>query len=290
MSVIEKSSDPRRSADVVMGAYFTSKPDPQRPALSSRASVSEYTYFWRLTCNALGLPVVLFTDADAGEAKQLESNLCSVGVLDIKSSGLSANDERFVVAGRYLAGAEHDRVLMSDTGDVLFKANPFDFMVDRNCLYFGKGRKEKVVDGLFMVHKMALLNRLLPPERRFIRHTPFLALLSNPKFIFRNRVYSGVALKLMQLAVWLFPGRKRETIWGFQFVNAGLVGGTTDLVLNLLNRINKIFSEIESGENLNTAVLNYILWRDGDLYFSGSPLTNRFKSYDLTGGEYVFHK
>lgn len=277
--------------DIVLGAYFTSKLDPQRPGLSYRSPVGDYTYFWRLTSNALGLPVVIFTDAADEEANRLEGALCQV--VSCKPGELSVNDERFLAMESYLKASNHERVLLTDTGDVLLKSNPFKFMSDQSRLYFGSDKSIPIRKSSYMVHRIALLNSRLPLGRRFLQASPFLGLLSDPKFPFSKGLIMRLARRLAPIWCRMRAERKQETIWNYVFVNVGVVGGSREAVLRLLERTNDLFREAGEGGvevNLDMAVFNYVLWRDNDSVFSGPPFTNRFKSYNLSGPEYLFHK
>ena len=278
--------------NLIIGAFFSAKPDPQRASkIHSGESWDDYTYLWRTTAKALGLPVVLIVDEEAQIDLSAESEFDDLVVHG--PLHWTTNDERILAFEEYLSGVQCDDVLLTDTGDVLFKKNPFFFMTDEFSLYLGSDLEttRRVRDSFWLVQQLYLLNQELPANERFIPARCLPKLLAHPKLQQSSQFHWKVFRRFARVFHLLLP-RTSGSIWESQIVNAGVVGGKRENVLNLLRSMCDVIRLPKSANdlNLNMAALNYVVWKEGFDYFSGPPLTNSFGSFDTTGPEHICHK
>lgn len=278
--------------NLIVGAFFSSKPDPQRASkIYSIESWDDYTYLWRTTAKALGLSVVLIVDEEAQIDASAESEFEDL-VVHVPLHR-TTNDERILAFEEYLSSVQCDKVLLTDTGDVLFKKNPFSFMTDEFSLCLGSDFEStpRIRDSAWLVQKLYLLNQELPASEKFIPARYLPKLLAHPDLQRSAKFHWKVFRRLARL-VHLFLPRSPESIWEAKIANAGVIGGKRENVLNLLCKMSDLIRrpQLAKDLNLNMAALNYVVWRDRLEYFSGAPLTSSFGSFDTTGPEYICHK
>lgn len=278
--------------NLIVGSFFSSKPDPQRPGTRHAShEVDDYTYLWRSTANLLGLPVILITDSDTEHVSHLESEFFAVR----RHTPLnwSTNDERIVAFAAFLRNHDCANVFFTDTGDVVFKKNPFALISEEHPLFVGTDEPSltKIRHSPFLVHKLFLLNQQLKPEDRFIPSRYFPKILGNPKVVSSNGLYWRVIRRLSRLVRRLLPSHP-SCIWEAGVANAGVIGGKREVVKALVDEMARIIESSERGLdlNLNMAVLNYVIWKRKLSPFKGFPLTNEFKCYSTVGGEAIIHK
>ena len=278
--------------NLIVGAFFSSKPDPQRPhTVHKSESWKDYTYLWRTTAKALGLPVVLIVD----QAAQIDISPES-GFEDVVVHGplhWTTNDERILAFEEYLSSVKCEKVLLTDTGDVFFKKNPFLFMTDKFSLYLGSDfhSTPRVRDNFWLVQKLYFLNKELPAFEKFIPARCLPNLLAHPDLQQSSKFLWKVFRRFARVFHILLP-RNSGSIWEAKIVNAGVIGGKRENVHSLLRGMSEVIRlpQLANDLNLNMAALNYVVWRDGLNYFSGPPLTNSFGSFDTTGPQYICHK
>lgn len=277
---------------MIVGAFFSSKPDPQRPQVWYTATdLDNYTYLWRTTAHALGLPVVIITDAVEAHRSALENDLCSFAEHTPKD--WSTNDERIIAFANFLRNDDCKNVFFTDTGDVLFKKNPFQLISEEHPLCVGTDvpGASKVRDNSWLIHKLFLLNQQLDAEDRFIEDGLLSQVLGNHRGAASRSLFWRLVRRFVP-AIRGFLSRDPSSIWEAKPANAGVIGGKRESVAPLIEEMAQIIQKLEKGQdlNLNMAVLNYVIWRNRLTPFSGPPLTNEFRSYSSIGPEAIIHK
>ena len=81
-----------------------------------------------------------------------------------------------------------------------------------------------------------------------------------------------------------------EDFLEFEIVNAGVFGGSYELVKAFNEGLVSLFHAINNDRNNNMMVINYLLWKLKVPHFKGPPLTSPFKKFDVAGDYYIVHK
>lgn len=166
-------------------------------------------------------------------------------------------------------------------------------MAEKDLLFLGSVNPAtpRVRDSLWMLNCLATLNRSLPPERKFFgRVAPLVNFLSHRRIVFGEGQLWRICRFLIGHAFSRFPLRSPNSLFNFHWANCGVIGGSRETVLGLVQRMNELLILTTTDDLLDMATMNFVLWRDGDRFFSGKPFTNHFKSYKAYGSEYIIHK
>jgi hypothetical protein len=241
-------------ADVVFTTYFSSKDNPQKSASGSynRAPKNNisYIYAWYVSVMHLGLNGVIIHD---GLSDDFVNKYTCPNLIFIKYElgGLSINDERYFALFEILKNNNFKKVMITDGSDVFFKKNPFEFIDDMSILYFGSDIDETPR----IKNNIWCLSKASDLQKK-----------------------SGQIMKI------------DESFLDFEFVNAGVVGGSYEKVKLFMEKLVFFLSSINDGGNHNMMAINYLLWKYQTPYFKGAPFTSPFKKYELHGDYFIVHK
>ena len=252
-----RHSTARTSHEVVFTSYFTSTADFQRKFQHSPNQFQYMAEFFR-SLKKLSLKAVIFHDGlDPGFQHRAASHYPKVSFSKVDSlHHRSTNDARFYAYFRYLRDhPEIDKVLLSDVSDVVFQKNPFELMsVLGSWLYVGKD-----IDIFPSMRTMPWIEEGL-------------------RGCFGNySMDNGELSRLLRM----------DTVY-----NAGIIGGSREVVLDLLAVMVAYLDTTPASLNCNMPTLNYAVHRHffGKV-FTGFPLTSRFLRYQTSPkGVYVVHK
>ena len=245
--------------NLVITSYFSSKANPQitpeGEIFAPKNSIA-YIYPWYVSMSHLGLNGVIVHDGLSEEFIRKYSSQ-KIGFHYYEPKAYSLNDERFFGFVEVINRYEPDNVLLTDASDLFIKKDPFEFILSQKKLCFGSD-----MDSLPRIKDNSwCLNRAI----RFVE-------------------------LILEKRLTLSPLSEFKTFGIFKYVNAGVIGGSSDLVRPLLDDLVKLFSGLNSDENFNMIALNYLLWHQKIDFFSGQPLTSPFKKYELDGDYYIVHK
>ncbi len=244
--------------EVVFTSYFTTSEDSQRQRMKS-PNRFRYMMNWFLQLKQLNLHAVVFHDnLDTLFRHRLRQQYSHISFEFVPSlHGRSTNDARFYAYLNYLERhPEFSRVLLTDISDVSFQMNPFDLMtlLGRQWLYVGTD-----IDIFPSMRTMPWIRERL-------------------QACFGNFSLSeGDLHSLMDL----------DTVY-----NAGVIGGSRDVMLALLHRITEYLDTTPAHLNCNMPAVNFAIHKHFfHLAFTGFPLTSRFlRRQTAPKGVYIVHK
>lgn len=275
------------SGDILFTTYFTSKPNPQRGILSSASDPSsivkqvepnseDLTKVLFDSVSKLNLKLVVFHD---GLSEQFINEFSSENIEFLASTikNYSTNDERFFVYKEYLdANDKIERVFFIDCFDVKCVTDPFKIFEEYgDRLYVGRDCCYSIENSPYLMEKLANMNDLICSRET--------------KESFQNF-----------LRMPLF--------------NAGIVGGSRQKVMFLLDFMCNLFACADRDDNNNMIILNYAIFKlymrhtnfplsqnpdvipmvdpysKNDNVYSGFPLNSLFKSYEDRDDVYFIHK
>ncbi len=252
-----ESSREMVTRNIVLTSYFTSEVDAQR---GRHKQADRFTYIsdWYKSVGRLGMSAVVFHDGLGPEFQHKLTQYHPGVSFEYVSSlnGRSTNDARFYSYLKYL---EHHpdihRVLLTDVSDVVFQMDPFQLMdVLGEWLYIGTD-----IDIFPSMETMPWMH-----ER-----------LTN---CFGNySVEHGLPLKLTQMS----------TVY-----NAGVIGGSRDLMLTVLGRVVAYLNTTPPQLNCNMPAVNIAVHKHFfEHVFTGYPLTSRFLRRQVSPqGVFILHK
>ena len=224
----------------IFTSYFTSNRDPQR-FIQRKADDWEYLEKWFNSIRLLGLDGVVFHDGMSEEFIRKATEFYPNVVFEyVNIQSRSTNDARFYAYLNYLQTNPHiQRIICTDVSDVVFKRNPFDFMLLLGQhLYVGEDMD------------------------------------STPRVGENHWVLSVFAHCKMKNSLPLFDRVRRY----FYLYNAGVIGGDRVVMLNFLSRVTAVLDGTPETKNCNMAAVNYVIHAFfDDIVFTGYPLTNYFK-------------
>ena len=275
------------SGDILFTTYFTSKPNPQRGLLSSSIEASsivkevdpdseDLTKVLFDSVSKLNLKLVVFHD---GLSQQFIDEFSSANIEFITTTikNYSTNDERFFVYKEYLdANEKIERVFFIDCFDVKCVTDPFKIFEEYgDRLYVGRDSCYSIANSPYLMEKLKNLNELISSREA--------------KDSFQNF-----------LRMPLF--------------NAGIVGGSRQRIMFLLDFMCNLFSCVDQDTNNNMVILNYAIFKlymqytnfplsqnpdvipmrdpysKNENVFSGFPLNSLFKGYEDRDDVYFIHK
>jgi hypothetical protein len=230
---------------IVFTTYFTSKGNPVHDIPVERDALS-YIGDWYTSLHALGLHGTVFHDglSDAFVAEHRTEQVDFV-FADPADFTYSLNDQRFFL---YLAHLQShpkiERLFLTDGSDVRIASDPFGAL-EPDRIYAGSEEAT-----------------LFPPP-----------LAADHLYAMERLAAAG----LHDFRAALASSGKRRPI-----LNAGILGGQRDVVLEALRAITELLSAIgRPEENLNMGVFNYALYtRFEDRLQTGAPVHSRFGAFE----------
>ena len=244
--------------DVIFSSYFTSIEDTQR---KRRYATNRFLYMkdWLLSVRKLEIDAVVFHDGLSPDFQwRLQLFYPKLQFQYIPSlKGRSTNDARFYCYLNYLqAHSDINRVLLTDISDVKFQQNPFNLMTQlgEDNLFIGTD-----IDFYPDMESMLWLREKLT------------------KCYGKNAITKGHLSLLMRLS----------TVY-----NAGVIGGTRQLMLGLLTHVTRHLDMTPKEVNCNMAVVNVVVHKHYfEQLFTGFPLTSRFQRRQSSPkGIFIIHK
>jgi len=209
-----------------------------------------YIYTWYASIVTLGLNGVIIHDGLSDEFIKNYSR-DNIVFYYYNPKKYSLNDERYFALNEILTDNKFNKVLLTDGSDLIIKKNPFEFFTDENLLYFGTD-----IDAAPSIKDNAwCLNKLQ-------------SLLSTKP-------------NLVQIEM---------SFLDFNYINAGVYGGSYNLVREFNLLLVNFMLELNSSSNNNMMAINYLLWKAKLDFFKGPPLTSPFKQYELHGDYIIIHK
>eukprot|EP00961_Rhodomonas_salina_P296612 3936500-Rhodomonas_salina.1 len=210
----------------VMTTYFTSRADPQRgyPVGTSFSYIQQ----WYQSLQKLGMRGIVFTDS-AYQSKLQGFSTQNIIFVQVKIDGYrskSLNDIRFFVYRDFLQSLKQKpaMVFMTDGSDVEVVQNPFSSFIKDKTLYLGQDGARENLDTYFWMQ-----NQYKTMTKNYERNS------------------TGV-----------FAWADME---GRDVVNAGVIGGETSVVVELLDRMTKLMDMFNPNVDINMGVLNVVAWR-----------------------------
>lgn len=209
-----------------------------------------YIYTWYSSVITLGLNGVIIHDGLSSEFINKYSRE-NIEFYYYNPIKYSLNDERYFALQEIFETNKFNKVLLTDGSDLIIKRNPFDFFTDQNLLYFGTD-----MDATPSIKdNVWCLNKL-------------------------NNLLS-IKPNLVQID---------NDFLEFSYINAGVYGGTYNLVKEFNSLLVNFLLELNSTSNNNMMAINYLLWKAKLDFFKGPPLTSPFKKYELHGDYIIIHK
>ena len=245
---------PSLGNDVIFSSYFTSGIDPQRQRHIKNNNFS-YMKIWYFSMKMLSLKAVIFHDELSNEFTQkISSDQLKFFSTDLQCR--STNDARFYSYLKYLkSNTDIHRVFLTDISDVEFKKDPFELMdILGDFLYIGTD-----IDLFPTLASMGWLTKRL---------TDCFGAESNE---------NGEIAYIKKLNI---------------VYNAGVIGGTRDLIISFLERVTEMLDKTPHDVNCNMPVVNYVVHKYfDDKVYTGYPLTSRFmKRQEKPTEVYILHK
>ena len=240
--------------DVIFTSYFSSKNNPQPNADGIFSAVPSnnisYVFPWYATICHLNLNGVIIHDG-LSEAFISQYSRENIQFIYHPVNKYSLNDERFIALKNILERNTLRKALLTDGSDLIIKRNPFEFMNNAGTLYCGS-------------------DELTKPRVR-----------DNPWCV--NKLIKFMENSTPEIVV-------SESFLNFEYVNAGVVGGSFNIIKNVCTVLTNIFDILNSEDNNNMIALNYLLWKYDVPHFKGLPFTSPFKKFELYGDYYIVHK
>jgi hypothetical protein len=294
---LDKLKSIPKSELFIVSTYFTSKNDPQRREKIQNNNF-EYLSKWYISIIDLKLTGIVFHDSLTEEFVSRFSNK-NIYFIKCILNDYSLNDERFFIYLELLNIMENsDYFLFTDINDVVVNKNPLSLFKSRNKLFLGRDNV------LYWGGKNWTRNKLI--------------------------------------CLYQFNKFKIDTSFVFSpVINAGLIGGSKSLLINLFQEMNEIFLQIGPKGNNNMVVFNFVIYNlsksknkftnrvlnllpfnfaiflfriiekfaalffgfnpfllskhneekiENDIYFSGFPFNNMYKTYSWNEEIYLIHK
>lgn len=240
--------------NVAVTTYFISWIDPQRGVFAPKDRLS-YIEKWYNSIHKLNMKGIVFYD-DLSDGFTFEHTSENVIFVKVNLGNWSLNDERFRIYKRLLEQATPDKILFTDSSDLFFNKNPFDFMED-DKIYLGTDnfRTPRIENNAWCLTKLDQLSK--------------------------------------QAEILLDAD---NDIRKMQVFNAGTIGGEYTEMLPLISGIYDVLKSANTRDNNNMMAYNYVIWRDyeygtSDKIFAGEPFTNQFTSMKFnTKTHYIVHK
>ena len=241
--------------DVIVSTYFTSKEDPQRKAT---VSVNSFRYMvrWFTGIMRFNLNVIVFHDnLEDKWIKRIKAIYPRVNFIKADLNGRSTNDARYYIFWNYfVTHPEINRVFLTDLSDIQILGSPFHLMdiMGNHMIYIG-------IDEPFY---------LSSKESRWMNKV-FAKCYGNGK----SNVEGTQAMAMQSL------------------YNAGIIGGTREMMLAMLYKVLHWLDKANKGENCNMISVNIAAHKHlfEELY-AGYPLQNGYKAIATSNGLFLKHK
>lgn len=245
--------------NIVITSYFSTKANPQitpEGEIYAPKNSIAYIYPWYVSMSHLGLEGVIVHDG-LSEDFVRRYRTPKIHFHYYRPKTFSLNDERFFGFMEVINEYKPDNILMTDASDLFIKKDPFEFILSQKKLCFGSD---------------------MPSTPRIKDNSWCL-----------NRAIKFVEI-ILEKRLTPLPLSEFTTFGTFNYVNAGVIGGSSNLIKPLLLDLLQLFNGLNSGENFNMTALNFLLWHQKIDFFHGQPLTSPFKQYQLDGDFYIIHK
>jgi hypothetical protein len=152
----------KENSDVIFTTFFSSKPNPHFEnglgiEFAPRNLIS-YIFGWYVSVLYLKLNAVVIHDGLSSEFIR-EHETDTLQFVEYLPQRYSLNDERYFALDRILQENRLGKVLMTDGSDLIIKKNPFEFITDKDLLYFGSDETSKplIRDNPWCINKLASL-------------------------------------------------------------------------------------------------------------------------------------
>ncbi len=240
--------------NVIFTSYFTSENDPQR-GKPKRPNQFSYLKDWYNSVVRLNMRAIVFHDGLNPQFQhKLTQHYSGISFVHVPSlNDRSTNDARFYSYLNYLEQhPEIHSVILTDISDVQFQKDPFELM-DLLGKWLYVGTD---IDIFPTMHTMPWIHERL---NNCFSHSP----------------------QLMEEIMDM------DTVY-----NAGVIGGSRELMLSALTRIVGYLDISPPELNCNMPAVNAALHRHFfDDIFTGYPLTSRFlRRQETPKGVYILHK
>ncbi|XP_035683421.1 UDP-glucuronate 4-epimerase 6-like [Branchiostoma floridae] len=246
----------QRSTDVILATYFVGRQRQQhRNSRQKKPGRFEYMKNWYWSVIDRRISAVVFHDSLESEfVNRVENGFVSFQRTEAHFRWNAT--AKYYVYLRYLKeNSRISRVILTDISDVRFQKNPFELMdLMGDQLYVGTD-----VDTFPNIAAMGWLRKRLSS-------------------CFNDGFRHGSDIPTI---------KSRYNVY-----NAGVIGGSRELMLQFLEKLVAILDQTTSGVNCNLAAVNYVLHGhfDGNIY-PGFPWTSRFlRKQKSPKGVYIIHK
>eukprot|EP00058_Branchiostoma_floridae_P006962 XP_002592450.1 hypothetical protein BRAFLDRAFT_68936 [Branchiostoma floridae] len=246
----------QRSTDVILATYFVGRQRQQhRNSRQKKPGRFEYMENWYWSVIDRRISAVVFHDSLESEfVNRVENGFVSFQRTEAHFRWNAT--AKYYVYLRYLKeNSRISRVILTDISDVRFQKNPFELMdLMGDQLYVGTD-----VDTFPNIAAMGWLRKRLGS-------------------CFNDGFRHGYDIPTI---------KSRYNVY-----NAGVIGGSRELMLQFLEKLVAILDQTTSGVNCNLAAVNYVLHGhfDGNIY-PGFPWTSRFlRKQKSPKGVYIIHK
>lgn len=276
-----------RERDVVIGAYFSGREHPQHKV---RVQVESFDYVagWLMSAARLGLHVLLLHDGLSDKFMQrchfffdeqrrgkgsLLFVLCSPGPFTVA-------DERFLVTCALLERFPCRSVFIVDVSDAWFGMNPATLLQRRSLWQYLDTSRLRSVRSL-----SDLLAWIRTQKRHWEQRKEY-------------NVFMGGEVRNIGENPWMLKhirkvyGAPLPELDAKPLLNCGIVGGTCDTVLALLQAVRQEMLANERLDTLNDmAVFNRCVYADPQLIpYTNGVLNSPWKTWAKSGRHVVFHK
>lgn len=273
--------------DVIIGAYFTGKIDPQRKIQTGRDSF-DYVADWLHSICRLNLHAIVMHDnlseSFVRDTESLQERLygrVNCKFHQVALGKFTASDERFLLARDYLNESTCENVFIVDVADAWFGSNPFFLLRNRSWIqYFA-------LDSFCRADTLGRCKRMIRDQWK--------AWKNRKKF----RLFVGSERSLIRENAWM--KRHYRMIYGQEFnfledrqlLNCGIVGGTREEVIHLLNLMQEDMELCGVTDTLNDMVVFnkvvYESYSEEEIYREGR-LHSPWRYYVKKGGYCIYHK
>ncbi|CAH1271388.1 Hypp4637 [Branchiostoma lanceolatum] len=245
-----------RATDVILATYFVGRQRQQhRSSRQKKPGRFEYMKNWYWSVIDKRVSAVVFHDSLESEfINRVENGFVSFQRTEARFRW-NATAKYYVYLRHLRENSRISRVILTDISDVRFQENPFELMdLMGDQLYVGTD-----VDTFPNIASMGWLRKRLSS-------------------CFNDGFSHGYDIPTI---------KSRYNVY-----NAGVIGGSRELMLQFLEKLVAILDQTTPGINCNLAAVNYVLhgYFDGNIY-TGFPWTSRFlRKQKSPKGVYIIHK
>tara|TARA_Y100000385_G_scaffold246985_1_gene266683 strand:+ start:1288 stop:2052 length:765 start_codon:yes stop_codon:yes gene_type:complete len=242
------------SENVILTCYFNTKKDPQAGASSQHKDFvdsNSYDYMYSWYMSMNHIGLSGIIFHDNLSEEFIEKyETDKIKFIKVELGSYSTNDERFIIYSMYLEKAKYKKVFMTDISDVFIKKDPFELIGD-DYLHIGKDMEQ----------------------------TPKLGM-------------NGWCVQKANQLIQEGKGQLKvnQDFAEMTLMNAGVIGGRLNIVLELIRNMSKVFEILKSNNNNNMMTLHYVIYKMNLKSKTGYPLTSKFKQFEITSDACIIHK